>query len=45
MIRARVFPGKYCMTALMFALKEAEINSEAVPVHMHQGHTTITAEI
>ena len=28
--------GKHGMAALMIALKEAEINSEAIPVHMHQ---------
>ena len=37
--RARVVPGKPSMSALMLALKEAEIKSEAIPVHMHQGHT------
>ena len=34
-----VVPGKYRMSALMLALKGAEINAEAIPVHMHQGHT------
>ena len=37
--RTQVVPGKHGMTALMLALKEAEIKAEAIPVHMHQGHT------
>ena len=32
--KARVAPGKYGMTSLMLAPKEAEINAEAIPVHM-----------
>ena len=39
MRRERVVPGKHGMEALMLAIKEAEINAEAVPVHMHQGNT------
>ena len=39
MRRAIVVTGKYGMASLMLALKEAEIKSEAIPVHMHQGHT------
>ena len=35
--RARVLPGKYGLTDLMLALKEAEIKTESIPVHMHQG--------
>ena len=34
-----VVPGKYGMSALMLALKEAEIKIEAIPVQMYQGHT------
>ena len=41
---AVVVPGKYGMTALMLALKEAETNAEAIPVHIHQGQTKKTAE-
>ena len=32
-------PGKHGMSALMLALKEAKIKSEATPLHMHKGHT------
>ena len=32
-------PGKHGITDLILALKEAEINSEAIPVHMHQEET------
>ena len=39
MRRARVVPGKHGMAALMLSQKEAEIKAEAIPVHMHQGHT------
>ena len=39
MRRARVVPGKPGMSALMLALKEAEIKAEDIPVQMHQGHT------
>ena len=34
----RVVPGKHGMSALMLALKEAEIKAETISVHMHQGH-------
>ena len=27
------------IAALILELKETEINAEAIPVHMHQGHT------
>ena len=37
--RTIVVPGKHGMAALILALKEAEINSEAIPVHIHLGHT------
>ena len=30
-----VVPGKYDISALMLALKEAEIKVEAIPVHIH----------
>ena len=39
MRRARVVPGNCCMSALMLAIKEAKKNAEAIPLHMHQGHT------
>ena len=39
MIRARLVPGKHGMVALMIALKEAEIKTEAISVHMHQRQT------
>ena len=39
MRRARLVPGKHGMSTLMVALKEAEIKEEAIPVHIHQGHT------
>ena len=39
MRQERVVPGKHGMSDLMIALKEAEIKAEAIPVHMHQGHT------
>ena len=39
MIQERVLSGKYGISALMLALKEEEIKAEAIPVHMHQGHT------
>ena len=35
----RVVPGKHGMSALMLSLKEAEIKSEAIPVHMHHKQT------
>ena len=35
----RVVPRKYGMAALMIALKEAEIKSEDIPVHIQQGQT------
>ena len=38
MIQARVVPGKYGVTYLMIALKEAKIKAEYIPVDMHQGH-------
>ena len=38
MRRSRVVPGRHGMIALMLELKEAEINAEAISVHMHQGH-------
>ena len=37
MIRERVVLGKHDTAALMLTLKEAEINAEALRVHMHQG--------
>ena len=37
--RSIVVPVKHDISALMLALKEAEIKSEAIPVHMHQEHT------
>ena len=39
MRQERVFPVKHVMSALMLALKEAEIKSEVIPVHMHHGNT------
>ena len=36
---AIVMPGKHGMSSLVILLKEAEIKSEAIPVHIHQGHT------
>ena len=39
MSRERMVPGKHGMEALMLELKEAGINSEAIPAHMHQGNT------
>ena len=39
MIQARVVPGKHGMSSLMLALKEAEIKSESIPVHMHHKQT------
>ena len=39
MIREIVVPVKNVMAALMLSQKEAEIKAEAIPVHMHQGHT------
>ena len=36
--RARVVPRKHGMADLILALKEADIKSEAIPVHMHQVH-------
>ena len=36
---ARVVPGKHGISALMIALKEAEINLEAIPVNMHHKQT------
>ena len=38
MRREIVVPVKHGMSALMLALKEAEIKVEAIPVHMHHGH-------
>ena len=35
MRRARVVPGKNSMADLMMALREAEIKTQAVPVHMN----------
>ena len=37
--QARLVPLKHGISALMLALKEAEIKAEAITVHMHQGHT------
>ena len=34
----RVMPGKHGMSALMLALKEAEIKSEAIQLHLQQVH-------
>ena len=39
MRRERLMPGKHGMYDPMLSLKDAEINSEAIPVHMHQGQT------
>ena len=39
MKRARVDIGKHGIVALTIALKEEEINSEDIPVHMHQRQT------
>ena len=36
---ARVVPGKHGMSALMIALKEAEIKVESLPVHMQHKQT------
>ena len=33
-----LMPGKYGMASLMLALNEAETRTEAIPVHMNQGH-------
>ena len=41
MIRESVVPGKHAMATLMLALKEAEIKTEDITVHMHQGQTEI----
>ena len=38
-IREIMVPGKNGMEYLILALKRAEIKAEAIPVHMHQGHT------
>ena len=38
MRQARVVPGKHVMSALMLALKEAEIKSEAIQLHLQQVH-------
>ena len=38
---ARVVPGKHGMSALMLALKEAEIKAESILLYMHQGHIEI----
>ena len=39
MIRAIMVSGKHGIEALMLALKDAEIKSEAIPVHMYQWKT------
>ena len=39
MIWSRVVPGKHVMAAFVLSLKEAEIKTEAIPVHMHQRQT------
>ena len=39
MRRERLVPGKHDMSALVIALKEAEINSKAIPVHIYQCQT------
>ena len=39
MRRGKLVPEKHGMAALILALKDAEINSEAIPLHMNQGHT------
>ena len=44
MRRSIVVPGKNVMADLMLVLREAEIKSEAIPVHMHQGQTTKTIQ-
>ena len=36
---ARVMPVKHNMAELMLALNESETNTEAISLHMHQGHT------
>ena len=38
MRRARFVPGKHGMSALVLALKEAEIKAEYIRVHMYQVH-------
>ena len=38
--RTIVVPRKYGIAALILALKEEDIMSEAVPVNMHQGLTS-----
>ena len=40
MIRERVVLRKCGILALILALKEAKINPETIPVHMHQGQTS-----
>ena len=37
--RERVVPENHGMSDLILALKEAEINAEAIPSHIHQGYT------
>ena len=32
-------PGKHGMSDLILALDDVELKVEAIPVHMHQGHT------
>ena len=39
MIWERVVPGKHGTTAFMIEVNEAEINTEAIPGHIYQGHT------
>ena len=39
MRQARELPRKHGMSALMPELKEAEIKSESIPVHMNHGNT------
>ena len=40
MRRAKVMPVKHVMSALILALEEAEITSEAISVHIHHTQTS-----
>ena len=37
LIWERVVPGKHAIEDRVLVLKESEVKSEAIPVHMHQG--------
>ena len=42
MIRERIVSKKYGMVNLVLEIKDAEVNTEVIQVHIHQGNTVTT---